>query len=117
MEKLKPLSDVLQPDQRNSAFVLMETLQPSTIEDHFAEIEATALISSVPESIRSYFATIQNVCLYGWFAYDLYTVVDFLCATAIEMSLRKKMPYAKTEIVGKRLTFAELTGKVYPTIN
>ena len=96
MEKLKHFAEVLQSDTRNFAFVRMDTLKPSTMEEHYAEIEAAALSSKVPEDIRSYFATIQNVCLYGWFAYDLYTVVDFLCLTAIEMALRNKIPYLGT---------------------
>jgi hypothetical protein len=96
MEKLKPLAEVLEPDPRNSFFVLLETLAPITIEQQHAEIAEAALKSQVPEEVRSYFATIQNVCLYGWFAYDLYTVADFLCYTAVEMALRKRLPYAGT---------------------
>jgi hypothetical protein len=93
MEKLKPLPEVQLPDRRNSAFVLLETLKPITIEEHHAEISSTMLESQVPDDIRSYFATVQNVCLYAWFAYDLYTVVDLLCFTAVEMALRKRLPY------------------------
>jgi hypothetical protein len=94
METLKSLSEVLQPDLRNSFFVLLETLKPITIEEQHAEISTALLGSQVPEDVRSYFATIQNVCLYAWFAYDLYSVVDFLCYTAVEMALRKRLPYA-----------------------
>src|ERR1700686_2928450 len=93
MEKLKSLPEVLDPDPRNFAFVRLDTLKPPTLDEHHAEIAATALASKVPEDVRSYFGTIQNVCLYGWFAYDLYTVVDFLCLTAMEMALRQRMPY------------------------
>jgi len=96
MEKLKPVSEVLQPDPRNSIFVLLETLKPITIEQQHAEIAEAALESQVPDEVRSYFATIQNVCLYAWFAYDLYTIVDFLCYIAVEMALRKRLPYAGT---------------------
>ena len=94
MEKLKPLPDVLQPDPRNSLFVRLETLKPLTIDEHHAEIAAVVLDSKVPEDVRSYFASIQNVYLYAWFAYDLYTVVDFLCLTAVEMALRHRLPHA-----------------------
>jgi hypothetical protein len=93
METLKPLPEVLQPDPRNSFFVLLETLKPLTIEEHHAEIAALVLGSKVPEDVRSYFASVQNVYLYAWFAYDLYTVVDFLCLTAVEMALRHRLPY------------------------
>jgi hypothetical protein len=96
MEKLKPLLEVLQADPRNSAFVLLETMKPPTVEDHHAEISVAVLVPEVPKEVRSYFATIQNVCLYAWFAYDLYAVVDLLCFTAIEMALRKRLPYTGT---------------------
>lgn len=96
MEKLKLLPEVLQADPRNSLFVLLETLKPITIEEQHAEIAEAALESQVPEDVRSYFATIQNVCLYAWFAYDLYSVVDFLCYTAVEMALRHRLPYTGT---------------------
>jgi hypothetical protein len=61
--------------------------------EHHAEIAAAVMASSVPEDVRSYFATIQNLCLYGWLAYDLYAVVQFQCLTAIELALRKRLPY------------------------
>src|SRR5580704_2045498 len=96
MEKLKALQEVLQPDPRNSIFVLLETLEPITIEQQHAEISEARLQPHVPEEIRSYFASIQNVCLYGWFAYDLYTIADFLCYTAVEMALRLRLPHVGT---------------------
>src|SRR4051812_33388644 len=93
MEKLKALSEALNRDPRNAAFVLLETLQPPTIEDHYAELSSVSLNAQVPAEVQSYFATIQNVCLYAWFSYDLYTVVDLLCFTAVEMALRKRIPH------------------------
>src|SRR5260221_1592321 len=93
MEQLKPLPDVLHPDPRNSVFVRLDTLKPLTIEEHHAEIASIVLHSNVPDDVRSYFSSIQNVYLYAWFAYDLYTVVDFLCLTAVEMALRHRLPY------------------------
>jgi hypothetical protein len=96
METLKPVFEVLNPDLRNSAFVRLDTLQPITVDEHHAEIAAVKLEAQVPEDVRSYFATVQNVCLYAWFAYDLYAVVDFLCLTTVEMALRHRFPYRGT---------------------
>lgn len=93
MEKLKPFEHVLQVEERNLIFVRLDTLEPPTLAEHHAEIAAVMLASSVPEDVRSYFATIQNLCLYGWFAYDLYAVVEFLCLTATEMALRRRLPH------------------------
>jgi hypothetical protein len=94
MEKLKSLSEVLQADPRNSFFVRRDTLEPLDIEGHHTEVAAIALDPKVPEDVQGYFATIQNVYLYAWFSYDLYAVVHFLCVTATEMALRKRLPYA-----------------------
>lgn len=44
------------------------------------------------KDVRSYFATIQNLCLYAWFAYDFYALVEFLSYTLIEMALRLRFP-------------------------
>jgi len=92
MENLKPVTEILQPDERNLAFVRPDTGEPLTLEEHHAQLKAIQLNPNVPEDVRSYFATIQNLCLYAWFAYDLYAVVVFLCFTAIEMALRKRLP-------------------------
>ena len=96
MENLKPLPDILEPDQRNLMFVRIDRSEPPTLAEHHAAIAAVVLGSSVPEDVRSYFATVQNLCLYGWFAYDLYAVVQFMCLTATEMALRKRLSYTGT---------------------
>jgi hypothetical protein len=92
MENLKALSEINNPDQRNLMFVRMDTGEPLSMEEHHAGIASVVLDPRVPEEVRSYFATVQNICLYAWFAYDLYAVVEFLCCTAIEMALRARFP-------------------------
>lgn len=92
MEALKPVSEILQPDPRNQALVRFDTFKPLTLEEHHAEAAAIQLNSAVPEDVRSYFATIRNVYLYAYFAYDLYVVVVFLTYTCIEMALRERLP-------------------------
>jgi hypothetical protein len=91
MEKLKPLSEIRDPDERNLMFVRIDTGEPLSIEEHHANISSVVLSSAIPEEVRSYFATVQNVCVYAWFAYDLYTVVQFLCFTTVEMALRIRL--------------------------
>src|SRR2546426_4519565 len=92
METLKPFQEIHLPDQRNLMFVRLDTGEPLTIEEHHAHLASIKLDSVVPEDVRSYFATIQNVCLYSWFAYDLYAIVQFLCLTCTEMALRMRLP-------------------------
>jgi len=92
METLKPLPEIHLPDERNLMFVRMDTGKPITLEEHHAHVASIKLNSAIPEDVRSYFATIQNVCLYSWFAYDLYAIVQFLCLTCSEMALRMRLP-------------------------
>jgi hypothetical protein len=92
MESLKPVSEIHQPDQRNLLFVRTDTGKPRTLDEHHALIESAVLQSSVPKEVRSYFATIQNLCIYAWFSYDLYAVVQFLCFAVVEMALRIRLP-------------------------
>jgi hypothetical protein len=97
METLKSLAQVLQIDRRNLMFVDMDTLKPPTLEEHHKQIAGITLNANVPEEVRSYFATVQNVCLYAWFAYDFYAVANLLCYTAIELALRQRMPVARKD--------------------
>jgi hypothetical protein len=92
METVKPLSEIHLPDQRNLMFVRIDTGEPLGIEEHHAAVASVVLNPIVPEEVRSYFATIQNLCIYAWFAYDLYAMVQFLTFTAIEMALRMRLP-------------------------
>lgn len=92
METLKPASKILEPDERNLLFVRLDTGKPLTLEEHHTEVEAIKLNPNVPKDVRSYFATIQNLWIYAWFAYDFYALVDFLSYTALEMALRKCLP-------------------------
>jgi hypothetical protein len=49
MEKLKALNEVLKPDIRNSLFVRFDTLTPTALEEHYAEIAAVMISADVPE--------------------------------------------------------------------
>lgn len=93
MERLKALRDVLRPHPRNEAFVKIvaktNEVLPMELDDYYRILSAVSLHEHVPEDVRSYFETIKNVCLYGWFVYPFFTVSAFLSYTAIEMALRK----------------------------
>ena len=91
METLKSLDEVLSPDQRNLRFINLDGA-PTTLENHHASIAGIHLNPTAPEAVSSYFATIQNVCLYAWFAYDFYPVVQSLCFSLIELALAKRLP-------------------------
>jgi hypothetical protein len=92
METLKRAEDVRQPDVRSVCYVRLDTGQPVTFQDRCSQIAAVQLNPGVPEDVRSYLATIQNLCVYAWFAYDFYALVVFLSYTLIEMALRLRFP-------------------------
>lgn len=93
MERVKKLNEILKPDPRNEAFVKIHRrsgkFRPLGIADYHRSLSAIALNERVPEDVRSYFETVKNTCLYGWFVYPFFTVSVFLSYTAIEMALRK----------------------------
>lgn len=95
MERLKKLGELLKPDPRNEAFVTIQrrsgNFRPLGIADYHRSLSTIALNERVPEQVRSYFETVKNTCLYGWFVYPFFTVSVFLSYTAIEMALRKAL--------------------------
>jgi len=94
MEPLKPLHEIATPDRLSASYVLVnqETgeTRPFTITDFHQRLSTIRLGQTVPDDIRSYFETIKNIFLYGWFVYSFYTVAMFLSFIVIEMALREK---------------------------
>ena len=83
MEDLKPLSQILQPDERNRYFrggISLHTL-------HGMALEAN-LNASVPELVRAQFAIARNAYLYSWFYYPLQAAAFLYSILAIELALR-----------------------------
>ena len=92
METLKRIEDIQKPDERNLMWGSLATGEPVTINDRYVEIASIHVNQTAPEQVRSYFVTIQNVCLYAWFSYDFYALVVFLTFTLIEMALKLRFP-------------------------
>jgi hypothetical protein len=92
METLKRIDDVQKPDERNLYWGSVITGKPVTVEDRYADIASIHVNPTAPEDVRSYFVTIQNVCVYAWFSYDFYALVVFLTFTLIEMALKLRLP-------------------------
>jgi hypothetical protein len=65
METLKPIDDVYSPDQRSLYWRRLSTAEQITIGDRYTEIASIRLSATVPDAVRSYFATLQNLCLYA----------------------------------------------------
>lgn len=92
METLKRIDDLPKPDERNLCWVFLSTDKQVALEDRYASIASISVNPSAPEDVRSYFATLQNLCVYGWFCYDFYALVVFLTYTLIEMALKLRLP-------------------------
>jgi hypothetical protein len=92
METLKRLEDIQKPDERNLYWVFLSTNKQVGVEDRYAAIASISVNASAPEDVRSYFVTLQNLCVYGWFSYDFYALVVFLSYTFIEMALKHRLP-------------------------
>src|SRR6266851_10071390 len=86
MESLRTIDEIQKPDERN-------LIWGGTIKDHYADIASIHVNSTAPEEVRSYFVTVQNVCVYAWFSYDFYALVVFLTFTLIEMALKLRFPH------------------------
>jgi hypothetical protein len=93
METLKAIGDIQKADERNLYWAFVSTGKQLTIEDRYGEISSIRLNSSAPEDVRSYFATLQNLCVFAWFSYDFYALVFFLTFTLIEMALKLRLPH------------------------
>ncbi len=92
METLKTIAEIQKPDERNLYWASLSTGKTLTIEDRYAEIVSIRVNLTAPEDVRSYFVTVQNLCVYAWFSYDFYALVVFLTFTLIEMALKKRLP-------------------------
>jgi len=102
METLKRAEDVHQPDARSLSWARLDRPDNVAFQDRYSEVAALQLNPGAPAAVRSYFATIQNVCVYAWFAYDFYALVVFLSYTLIEMALRIRLPITGKDRRGLR---------------
>jgi len=94
MEELKKLEEILEPDERQKHFAVInwETGEhrPLTIEDIHQSAASIKLHDGVPEEIRSHFATAQNLLVYSWFFYPFNVTAEFLAFVTLEHALRKR---------------------------
>jgi len=105
MEKLKKLSEILHPDERQKHFgVLLDNgnYQSLTLEYIYDNAESIKLHEGVPEEIRSHFATAQNFLVYSWFYYPFNVTAQFLAFVTLEYALRIRLE-AKKKIRFKKL--------------
>lgn len=94
MEKIKSLKDIEIPDDRQLIFRLvnLETGQERkrTIEDIHMGADELTLSDTVPEKIRSHFATAQNLLVYSWYYYPFGVTAQFLALVTVELALKER---------------------------
>jgi hypothetical protein len=88
---VKPFEEVLKPDPRNLYYSDLASGTQITVRHRYAELSGIVLGPNVPVQIKDYFGTLQDLCLYGWYAYEFYGVAFFLSFTAIEMALKVRL--------------------------
>lgn len=100
MEKLKPLSEVYQPDIRYRGMVDLNTttgtVSETTIGSFYSALEPLVLNQNVPDDVRSHFETAKNLALYSWFVYSFNVVAAMQGFASLEMSVRMKLNDKKT---------------------
>jgi hypothetical protein len=94
MDPLKPLSEVLLPDERWSYF-------SRDLADHHALISSIELNPSVPEKVCQHFENARNTWLYAFFAYRLLSVASLAVHVACEAAVKARaeqdgLPASKT---------------------
>jgi hypothetical protein len=82
-DPLKPLSEVLKPDERQAFMV-------GTIADVHAELSALVLHTNVPVDVRQLFETAKNARLYAFFAFRFHQLAEMVGYQALEMALRER---------------------------
>lgn len=94
MDPLKPLSEVLAPDERWRFF-------SRDLEEHHALISSIELNPSVPEKVCQHFENARNTWLYAFFAYRLLSVASLAVHVACEAAVKARaeqdgLPASKT---------------------
>lgn len=100
MERLKPFSQILEPDPRMPlrAMVNRESgeSRPRQIQDHYDQVAVVTLSESVPEEVWNAFVTAQHIAIYSWFAYALVPAAMFQTFAALELALKVRMKGKKS---------------------
>src|SRR5436190_107077 len=96
METLKELADVMNAVSRQGSLASLNRItgeiRRRELRDLHASVAgATFKSESVPEEVRSVFATAQNLIVYSWFVYGFAVVAEFQAAAALELALRLRL--------------------------
>jgi hypothetical protein len=93
MEELKPINEIFITDKRNEDIYRISS--PNNVKylefkDYYDQVANYNLNTSVPSNVISYFETIRNLFIYGWYYYLFYTIARGLTFMCIELALKEK---------------------------
>src|SRR5260221_12172674 len=113
MEELKPLTEVLAPDPRQLAFVLLDNAsgmsRPLELSDLYTEAEKLVLHENVPEPVRYHFENARNLLVYAWYHYPFNSLAMFHAFIAVEKALKIRANNPRA-MLGKLLPMAVKQG-------
>ncbi len=78
-DAFKKLDAIYAVDPRYAARGMLDPKapgRPTTIEDHWRDIETLTLHEGVPIGFHAHMETAKNALLYSWFAYRLHAVAE-----------------------------------------
>jgi hypothetical protein len=115
MEELKPLSTLLEPDERWANFVMHRVstneITPITLSDRHQSVTDIALSSAAPEDVRSQFNIALMLGVYAWLYYPFHQVAELKAFSTVEMALRLRFPEKKGAL-NRLLAFAVESGVI-----
>lgn len=124
MERLKLRSEILLPDVRNRNRGNLDhstgLITEMTIDSLYEELEKIEVHDTVPESVRSHFATAKNLVLYSWFVYPFNMAAALHAFASLEMAVKEKTGNRKTSFrkqLDKVFEGRKLSGGMGPPID
>lgn len=99
MEEFKALHELMQADERNHAFTVMDMKTNKTeqlsVEYVHQQIAEIILNPSVPEEVISQFNVARNLAVYSWFSYSFHQVAEMKAFSTMERALKIKLNVEK----------------------
>ncbi len=117
MERLKEFDELLNPDERQKAFAVINHVsghyRSRTLRDIHDSAASIKLHGGVPEEIRSHFATALNLLVYSWYFYPFNVTAEFLAFVTVEFALKQRLnPDQKKASFKQLLTKAVAQGLI-----
>ncbi len=115
MEEFKKLSEITNPDVRNTNYAVLDPelreFRSMTLKDIYNSVARIELSASVPEDIRSQFNVAKNLAIYTWFCYPFHQSAEFRAYATLEMALRIRLGHKEEDKVGFRKLLDEALKK------